>query len=106
MQSYRIHLFICLGKHCSRKGSERIYDAVKDRISREGLKHEVRLSSSGCLRVCKETDSDGEFSPAIVLYPEGTWYRNVSLDDMDDIFERHVKNGEVVERLLHYRLPI
>jgi hypothetical protein len=23
---------------------------------------------------------------------------------MDDIFERHIKNGEVVERLLHYRL--
>ncbi|MFQ5329451.1 MAG: ferredoxin [Thermodesulfobacteriota bacterium] len=105
MKKYRIHLFVCLGKHCSRKGSERIYDALKDRISKEKLKHEVRLSSTSCLKVCKETDNDGEFSPAIVVYPEGTWYRNVSLDDINDIFEGHVKKGAVVERLLHFRLP-
>ncbi|MFQ5586894.1 MAG: ferredoxin [Thermodesulfobacteriota bacterium] len=105
MKRYRIHAFICQGKHCSRKGSERLYDAVKERISREGLKHEVRVSASSCLKVCKETDNEGELCPAVVLYPEGTWYRNISLDDIDDIFERHIKNGEVIERHLHFRLP-
>jgi len=104
VKKYRTHVFICLGKHCSRKGSERLYDTVKDAVSKAGLKHEIRVSSSGCLRVCKETDRDGEYSPALVFYPEGTWYRNISLDNIDEIIERHVMKGEVVEESVHYKL--
>ncbi|MEY3296555.1 MAG: hypothetical protein RLZZ451_2603, partial [Pseudomonadota bacterium] len=37
--------------------------------------------------------------PVAVVYPEGTWYTYVDRDDIDEIVERHLKGGEVVERL-------
>lgn len=103
MKPYRIHLFVCLGKRCLAKGSEEILEELKARIKALGLK-DVKVSRSGCLSVCKETENEGEFAPAIVVYPEGIWYRNVVRADLDDIIEMHVRKGIVVERLLHYRL--
>jgi (2Fe-2S) ferredoxin len=35
-----------------------------------------------------------------VVYPEGTWYTYVDKDDIDEIVERHLLGGEVVERLV------
>ena len=38
--------------------------------------------------------------PVAVVYPEGTWYTFVDESDIDEIVESHLKNGQVVERLL------
>lgn len=103
MKPYRLHIFVCQGKRCSGKGSEALLDAIKDRVKDEGLK-DVKVSKSGCLKVCKETEVEGELSPSIVIYPEGVWYRKVAMNDINDIIDRHVKKGEIVERLLHYRM--
>ena len=35
-----------------------------------------------------------------VVYPEGVWYSYVDQADIDEIVESHLKNGQVVERLL------
>lgn len=104
MKPYRLHLFVCQGKRCLAKGSEELHEQLKERVKAEGLKGEVKVSRSGCLSVCKETGTEGEYSPAVVVYPEGTWYRKVGVKDIDDIVEGHIKKGEIVERLLHYRL--
>lgn len=105
MKPYKRHVFVCQGKRCAAKGSEGLLEALKERIKSEGLK-DVRVSKSGCLKVCKETDTEGEYSPAIVIYPEGVWYRNVVEADLSEIIEKHLKKGEIVERLLHYKLSV
>jgi len=102
VKQYKKHIFVCLGKRCAAKESEELLDALKARIKAEGLKDEVIVSRSGCMRVCKETALEGEYSPVVVVYPAGVWYRNVGPADIDEIVERHVKRGEVVERLLHH----
>ena len=104
MKPYRLHVFVCEGKRCAARGSEAIYEDMKTKVKGSSLKGEVKVSRSGCLSVCKETDEEGQFSPAIVIYPEGTWSRNVAASDVDEIIEKHLRKGEVVERLLHYRL--
>lgn len=106
MDKYRLHIFVCLGKRCAAKGSEDVLERLKERIKKDGLKAEVKVSRSGCLQVCKETSSEGEYSPAVVIYPEGVWYRNVTVSDVDEIVERHVRKGETVDRLLHYRMTL
>ena len=53
----------------------------------------VRINVAGCLDRCDE-------GPVLVIYPEGTWYTYVDQDDIDEIIESHIKNGEKVERLL------
>ena len=37
----------------------------------------------------------------IVVYPENIWYAGVTLDDVDEILEKTVMRGEIIERLLH-----
>jgi (2Fe-2S) ferredoxin len=104
MKPYRHHIFVCLGKRCLKKGAEELLDTLKDRIHEEGLAEEVRLSRSGCVKVCKETHEEGEYSPVVIVYPEGVWYKNVTTADLDDIINVHIRGGHVVERLLHFRL--
>lgn len=104
MKPYRLHIFVCEGKRCAAKGSEEIREIIKQRVKDLGLRGEVRTTRSGCTNVCKETDIEGEYSPVIVMYPEGVWYKNVTKADIDDIIEKHVKKGEIVERLVHFNL--
>ena len=37
-----------------------------------------------------------------MVYPEGIWYTYVDHEDLDELIEKHIKNGEIVDRL---RLP-
>ena len=52
-----------------------------------------RASKSGCLGRCSE-------APVCVIYPDGTWYSYVDLEDVQQIIEKHLLNGEVVPNLL------
>jgi (2Fe-2S) ferredoxin len=52
----------------------------------------VRAQKAGCFDVCA-------FGPAVVVYPEGVFYGNVQLSDVNEIFEEHIVNNRPVERL-------
>lgn len=105
MKQYRLHVFVCSeGKRCAARGSEEIFELMKSRVKDLGLKGEIKVTRAGCMSVCKETEKEGEYSPVMVVYPEGTWYRNVAASDIDEIIEKHLLGGQIIERLLHYRL--
>ena len=53
----------------------------------------VRVNQAGCLDRCAG-------GPVMVVYPEAVWYTYVDKADIDEIIERHVQKGEIVERLL------
>ena len=92
MKPYRLHIFICQGKRCGARGSEDVLEEFKALVKAEGLAG-ILVSKSGCLKVCKETESEGEYCPAVVIYPDGVWYRKVSKADVAGIVEGHVKKG-------------
>jgi (2Fe-2S) ferredoxin len=52
----------------------------------------VRINKAGCLDRCEQ-------GPVCVVYPEGVWYTYIDEEDVDEIIDSHVKNGQVVERL-------
>jgi (2Fe-2S) ferredoxin len=35
----------------------------------------------------------------LVVYPEAVWYTYIDREDIDEIIESHLKQGNVVERL-------
>lgn len=72
-------------------------DYAKDAVKAAGMQKPggVRINSAGCLNRCSE-------GPVIVVYPEAVWYTYVDQEDIDEIIDKHLKNGEVVERL---RIP-
>ena len=69
-------------------------DYAKSRIKELGLagKGRVRINQAGCLDRCEE-------GPVIVVYPEEVWYTYVDQEDIDEIIEKHLVNGVIVERL-------
>ena len=103
MEDYTRHIFVCLGKRCSKKGADGLLDAFKARKKDRSLEV-ARLTRTGCMKLCKETGVEGEYSPVVVVYPEGVWYGTVGTGDVDEIIEEHINNGRVVERLVRYRL--
>jgi (2Fe-2S) ferredoxin len=51
------------------------------------------VTNTGCLGVCNK-------GPVVVVYPEGTCYWNVTVDDVERIVEEHIEGGKVVEDLV------
>ena len=100
MSYYQHHLFFCTnrredGRPCCdqyRAGAMREY--MKQRCKALGLSGSgrVRINSAGCMDRCAE-------GPVIVVYPEAVWYTYVDRNDIDEIIERHLQNGQAVERL-------
>ncbi|KGM08052.1 Ferredoxin, 2Fe-2S [Methylophaga thiooxydans] len=66
-------------------------DYAKQRVKELKLK-KVRVNNAGCLNRCK-------LGPMLVIYPEGIWYRYENKEDIDEIIESHLIQGEIVERL-------
>lgn len=98
---YQRHIFFCLNQRengeycCAQHGAQQAYEHCKQRVKALGLAGigKVRVNKAGCMNRCAG-------APVAVVYPEGVWYTYVDLADIDEIIDRHLKNGNVVERLL------
>lgn len=97
---YRLHVFCCTnqrpGGHprgsCAGRGSAKLRDYMKARAKELGLES-TRINSAGCLDRC-------ELGPAVVVYPDGVWYRMESTGDVDAILEQHLRDGRPVQHLM------
>ena len=100
MSYYRYHLFFCLNERddgrpfCAQHGAKRMRDYLKQRVKEAGLAGPggIRVNTAGCLDRCS-------LGPVLVVYPEAVWYTYVDREDLDEIFDKHLVGGEVVERL-------
>ena len=93
---YDAHVFVCTNRRpdghkrgcCAAGGSEKLRDYMKARAKEMGLTR-VRVNSAGCLDRCEQ-------GPCVVIYPEGVWYRIDSNAAVDEILQRHLRDGERV----------
>ena len=98
---YERHIFFCLNERkngeacCADHQAQAAFDRCKQQVKEAGLAGpgKVRVNKAGCLDRCSA-------GPVAVVYPEGVWYSYVDADDVDEIVESHLKNGQVVTRLL------
>ncbi len=90
----RTHVLICGGTGCTSSGSMKIGDALEQQIAEKGLADEVQVVRTGCFGLCA-------LGPVMIVYPEGTFYSCVSIDDVPEIVEEHLLKGRPVERLVH-----
>lgn len=97
---YSCHVFCCTNVRpeghprgsCARKNSVALRDYMKEKAKALGLKG-IRINAAGCLDRC-------ELGPAMIVYPDGIWYRFMNENDVDEILNVHVKNGGRVQRLM------
>lgn len=101
MSYYQYHVFFCTNQRddgrpcCQDHGAVDARAYLKAKIKELGLSGtgKIRINTAGCLDRC-------DLGPVVVIYPEETWYSYVDREDLDEILESHLKNGQIVQRLL------
>ena len=91
----RTHVLVCGGTGCTSSGSVKIQDALNAEIAARGLAEEVKVVGTGCFGLCA-------LGPIMIVYPEGTFYSCVTVDDVPEIVEEHFLKGRPVERLVYH----
>ncbi|MEO1896926.1 MAG: (2Fe-2S) ferredoxin domain-containing protein [Cycloclasticus sp.] len=100
MSFYKHHVFFCTNQRTDGRASCQDHDAqgmrdyLKKKVKEAGLAGPdgVRVNNSGCLDRCG-------FGPVLVIYPEETWYQYTTKEDIDEIFEQHIKGNQRIDRL-------
>ncbi len=95
---YDKQILICAGTGCIASGATDVRDALEEELKKHGLQNKVRIILSGCHGFCEK-------GPIFIVYPEDIFYCGVTAEDMPELVEEHMVNGNTVERLL-YKDPV
>ena len=91
---YRSQVLVCGGTGCTSSNSAEIIKAFKDEINAVGLAEEVNVVRTGCFGLCA-------LGPIVIVYPEGSFYSMVKVEDVKEIVDEHLLKGRIVKRLLY-----
>ena len=87
-------IVVCGGTGCLSSESQEILDKFQEIITREHLDAKVSANQVGCFGFCSQ-------GPFVKIFPEDTLYHAVKVSDVEEIIEKDIKGGEIVERLLY-----
>jgi len=88
------HVVLCGGTGCISSNSNEITAKFKEIIEAKKLGDKVTVNQVGCFGFCSQ-------GPFVKIYPEDTLYRLVKLEDVEEIVEKDLIGGEVIDRLLY-----
>src|SRR5688572_17973696 len=109
MAPIRRQVFVCNGKSCTAVGAADVKAEFVRILEEKGLRQgkeskgrnpmgKVVLTDCGSIGFCS-------LGTAVMVYPDGTLYGQVTAADVDEIIEEHLENDRPVERLVLMNLP-
>jgi len=94
MNFVRNHILVCGGTGCVAAKSKEIIDEFNVHLKKFGLENEAKVILTGCFGLCA-------LGPIVVVYPEGSFYSEIKVENVAEIVEEHILKGRVVEKLLY-----
>jgi NADH-quinone oxidoreductase subunit F len=90
-------IFICHGTGCVSGGAFEIREALEKAVAEMKLDG-VKVDFTGCHGFCQQ-------GPIAVVEPEGIFYSHVTVDDVPEIVQSHLRDGKPVAHLF-YKDPV
>ena len=91
---YRKQILVCGGTGCTSSGSKKILEALDNELKAQGIENEILVVRTGCFGLCS-------LGPIVIVYPEGTFYAQVTPEGVVRIVDEHLKNDQVCKDLLY-----
>ena len=93
-KSFRKTLVLCGGTGCQASRARDVIDSIESELVKQGFATDILVRPTGCHGFCEQ-------GPILVVDPDNTFYCHVSPDDAEEIVQRTVGKGELIERLLY-----
>lgn len=93
--SHAKHVFLCPGQLCcSKEVGDAAWAALKKECEVRGItpgtdELSIARTKAGCLRVCRD-------GPVAVVYPEGTYYAELTADRIPRFVQEHLIAGKPI----------
>jgi NADH-quinone oxidoreductase subunit F len=87
-------ILVCHGTGCVSGKAFEIREALEKEVDRLKLK-DVAVDFTGCHGFCQQ-------GPIAVVEPEGIFYTKVTVDDVPEIVQSHLRDGKPVARLFYH----
>jgi NADH-quinone oxidoreductase subunit F len=87
-------ILVCHGTGCVSGKAFEIREALEKQVAKLGLKN-VAVDFTGCHGFCQQ-------GPIAVVEPEGIFYTKVTVDDVSEIVQSHLRDGKPVARLFYH----
>ena len=87
-------IVICGGTGCLSSDAQAILEKFQELLPAKGIDAKVSVNQVGCFGFCSQ-------GPFVKIFPEDTLYRGVQVADVEEIVEKDLIGGEIVERLLY-----
>ena len=91
---YERHVLVCGGTGCTSSGSPKLIAKLEEEFAAKGLTEKVQIVKTGCFGLC-------ERGPILIVYPEGSFYSRVELDEVTRIVDEHLIGGNPVKEFLY-----
>jgi (2Fe-2S) ferredoxin len=94
------HVLICSGGKlrgdkkgmCHTRDADKLALKLAEELEERDLSSDIIVNTTSCYGICDK-------GPIMVVYPEGTWYGNLTPEKLETIIEEHLENGNVVKEL-------
>ncbi len=94
LKGYKQVIAICGGTGCHAYGCQKVVEALRAELKKQGLEKEIRLRVTGCHGFC-------EMGSLCVIHPSEVFYVKIQPADVEELVRETIKGGKVIDRLLY-----
>lgn len=88
-------ILVCCGTGCLANNSYEVYTKFREKLKNSHISVEPIVKATGCNGLCEK-------GPVVKIMPDEISYFKVSPDDVDEIVEKTIMNGEIINKLLYF----